>query len=184
MDERLKHNETGPAESESALNNVVRPAPEKKEHARAKRLDAEISREQIKRIHELAPAPSKKAMQQDKDSASRANLEYVTDTLAKTLDSIRRNLSPPDQRFSKIMHNPVISNVSEVAAKTLARPYAILSGGLVACIGSALYMYFTRHLGYQYNFFVPILLFFVGLIVSIAVEVLYKLVQRSAKRSG
>lgn len=101
-------------------------------------------------------------------------LEPVVDSLAKTWGAIRQNLSPSEKVFSKVIHNPVIENISEFTAKTLARPYAILSGGIIAMIGSAIYLYYTRHLGYQYNYFIPILLFTAGLAVGLLVEMFYK----------
>lgn len=178
MSERLKHIETGPTENEHLHSNeVLPPSAEKREDAKSETVDIDKTREQIREIHQLSPGSSKKSLE-DTESDASPKLVSVTETLAKTLSAVRHQLTPSEKSFSKVIHNPIISKVSEVTAKTLARPYAILSGSLIACIGSAFYIYYTRHLGYRYNYFVPILLFFAGLIVSIAVEILYKFTQR------
>ena len=142
------------------------------------------ARDKIKEIHK----PKLETLDESARSASRiirvplASLEPVVETITKTLTSIRQNLSPSQKKFSKVIHNPVISNVSEFTAKTLARPYAILAGGVVAVIGSGVYLYYTRHLGYQYNYFVPILLFGAGLAAGIAVELFYKILSSGHKK--
>ena len=149
---------------------------EKKTDIKSETLNIEKTRERIGEIHK----PKADQLDESAQSASKIinvplpDLAPIIDTITKTWSSIRRNLSPSERRYSKIIHNPVVSSISEFTAKTLARPYAILSGGIVALIGSGLYMYYTRHLGYKYNFFVPILLFLSGLVVGIAVELIYK----------
>jgi hypothetical protein len=155
---------------------------EQKVEARA--IDPNEARKKINEIHKL----KLETLDESAQSASRIirvpleSLEPVVETIAKTWTSIRQNLSPSQKTFSKIIHNSVISNVSEFTAKTLARPYAILSGGVVAVIGSGAYLYLTRHLGYKYNYFVPILLFAAGLAVGTIVELSFKLLFAHRKK--
>lgn len=187
MSERLKHGESSPIENKpTQAHQEQQPSAEKNPDTRIEKLDLEKARERVHEIHRPKSGPSQKSHRRDtaKMHVPLPSLEPVADKLAKKLGTIRQNLSPSEKSFSKVIHSPVVSAVSEATAKTLARPYAILSGGIVASIGSALYLYYTRHLGYQYNFFVPILLFFAGLVAGIAVELLYKFVQPSQKRRG
>lgn len=106
----------------------------------------------------------------------------IVHSLSKTLTTIRQRLSPGERVFSKLTHNPVVENVSDFTAKTLARPFAILAGGAVSVIGSAAYLYYTRHFGYEYNYFVPILLFAAGLAAGFTTELLYKTLTLGRKR--
>ena len=79
----------------------------------------------------------------------------------KNLDYVQSKLKPAEKRFSKAIHQPLVQLVSELGAKTVARPSGLLGGGLVAFIGSAGYLWLTRsyHLPYNYGFF---FLFFLG----------------------
>jgi hypothetical protein len=185
MSERLRHIESDFPEPEVTDASEVQPqSAEKSQDAKHETIDIDKTRERIEEIQNQTGSSSKTSPPEDTPS-SRAflpSLESATETLAKTLVAIRRNLTPSEKRFSKAIHDPIIETISEATAKTLARPYAILSGGVVACAGSSLYMYYTRHLRYRYNYFVPILLFFAGLIAGAAVEVLYKTYQHRRKR--
>jgi hypothetical protein len=139
----------------------------------AEEVDIKKTRELIDEIHQSSDGSSDEPDNSGTNILQMPVIEPIADTIAKTWRSIRQNLSPPERRYSKIIHNPIISNVSEFTAKTLARPYAILCGGLTALIGSAIYLYFNRQFGFQYNFFVPIFLFAGGLGVGLLVEIAY-----------
>lgn len=165
-----------PAAPEARPEQVDRQA-----ETRAKQHHVEQARKAIEQAHESsADEPSRAGTRTVRVPLHK--IEPVIETVAKTWSSIRQNLSPSQKTFSKVIHNPVVSSVSEFTAKTLARPYAILAGGAVAVVGSAAYLYFTRHLGYKYNFFVPMLLFLAGLAAGIIVEMVYKLIAKPHKR--
>lgn len=183
MSEKLKFTETGPSQSEHAPSSEhQRPSAEKLDESKKETLSAEKTREKISEIHKHNPGAAH-AISDNVSQDSRASMP-MPNSFSQKLRDIRHVLRPSEKRFSKIIHNPTVSAVSEATAKTVARPYAVLAGGIFACFGSAIYMYYTRHLGYQYNFFVPILLFGAGLAVGIVVEVLLKAVNRGTKRSG
>lgn len=188
MSEQLGNFENNHERHEAETTHEVAKAPEAKHEqvdhqaeARAKKHEVEQARKEIEKAHETANSEPAQA-------GTRAvhvplhKLEPIVQTVAQTWSSIRQNLSPTQKTFSKVIHNPVVSSVSEFTAKTLARPYAILAGGVVAVAGSAVYLYYTRHLGYTYNFFVPIMLFIGGLVAGIIVEMLYKLFAKPHKR--
>lgn len=96
----------------------------------------------------------------------------------KELRKIRHNLKKSEKTFSKFIHNQAIETVSEIGAKTVARPSGILGGGLVALVGSSCYLWMSKNYGFSYNFFVFIILliagFFLGLLVEIIVKPLIK----------
>jgi hypothetical protein len=183
MSEKLKHTESAPSHSEHAPSGEHhRPSTERLNESKKETLSVEKSRETISEIHKHNPGTAH-AISDNDSQDSRASMP-MTDSLTQKLRDIRHVLRPSEKRFSKIIHNHTVSTVSEATAKTVARPYAVLAGGFFACVGSAIYMYYTRHLGYKYNFFVPILLFGAGLAVGIVVEVLFRAVNRGKKRSG
>ena len=83
----------------------------------------------------------------------------------ETMRYVRRHLTKRERRFSSFIHAPSIEKVSEVSAKTIARPSGLLGGGLVALVGSITVLYIAR----QYGFEVPNSLFIALFIVGFAV---------------
>jgi uncharacterized membrane protein YdbT with pleckstrin-like domain len=47
---------------------------------------------------------------------------------------IQKRMSAPSRAFSKVIHNPVVEDTSEVVGRTIARPTSILSGSACAFI--------------------------------------------------
>jgi hypothetical protein len=92
------------------------------------------------------------------------------ETLKKELTHVRKNLSKPDRLGSKVIHQPLIRSISEASSKTLTRPSGLLGGGLVAFIGSGLYYYLSKHMGFTYNYLLFVLFFVAGFIVGLILE--------------
>lgn len=100
----------------------------------------------------------------------------------KTVAEIQKSLSPSQQRFSKLVHQPAIEKVSEVGAKTIARPSGILGGALFALIGSSIVMYIARHIGFEVPNTIFILLFITGFAVGLLLELLLHTLHRTKTR--
>lgn len=103
--------------------------------------------------------------------------EHVTRELKairynETLRYIKRHLNKNERRLSTVVHAPVIEKVSEVGAKTIARPSGILGGGLFALIGSIFVLYIAR----RYGFEVPNSLFMVLFVLGFGVGILSELI--------
>lgn len=96
----------------------------------------------------------------------------------RLLKQIRRHLAPPDRAFSHIIHQPIIDQTSELAAKTVARPSGLLSGGLFALIGSGALLYIDKHYGYRYNFLVWMLCFAGGFVLGLVLEAIISFSKR------
>ena len=95
------------------------------------------------------------------------------------LGKVRHHLSNSDQAFSKFIHNPGVSKVSEVTGRTIIRPSGILSGGFFTLFGSALYLYATHTTGYSYSFSVALALFVCGFLIGVLVEMAYRVLTRN-----
>jgi hypothetical protein len=91
----------------------------------------------------------------------------------KTLRHIQHQLPKSERTFSKLIHQPVVEKLSDVGAKTVARPSGILSGGICALIGSSLVFYMSKHYGFRYNFFVFILLLVLGFGLGLVIELFW-----------
>jgi hypothetical protein len=106
------------------------------------------------------------------------NRQIKSEAYKRTLTRTQKSLSPPARAFSKLVHNPAIDTISEVGAKTVARPSGILAGGIFACLGSGLFLWISKHYGYEYNFLLFALFFIGGFGVGLIIELLVRLFRR------
>lgn len=100
------------------------------------------------------------------------NRELKSITLHRELAAIRRKLNVPQRALSKVIHQPVISAVSEPLGKTLSRPSGLLGGGLVAFLGTSGYLLLAKRSGMPYSYFVFLALFAGGFVVGLVLELL------------
>lgn len=100
------------------------------------------------------------------------------DAYKRTLKGVRAKLNTPERTLSRVIHQPVVENISNAAAKTVARPSVLLGGGIGAFAGSAVLLYFSRQSGFTYNYAAIFALFIGGFILGAGVELAAKLVLR------
>ena len=98
------------------------------------------------------------------------NRELKSITLRRELQQVRRKLPAPQRVLSRVIHQPVVRAASEAAGKTISRPSGLLGGGFMAFLGTSAYLYFTKHIGVQYNYLVFALLFVGGFIIGLILE--------------
>lgn len=114
---------------------------------------------------------------------------YITQEVKRsvythTIKNVQKQLSIPEQTFSKIVHNSTVETLSEVGANTIARPSAIIGGGLLmVCAGLAL-LAMARY----YGFTIPLssLLFFyaVGFALLFVIDMISKPMRKRLKKRG
>ena len=97
----------------------------------------------------------------------------------RTLNRVRNSLNPVDRTLSRVIHQPVVDKVSEITGRTIARPRGLLFGGLFACLGSIIFLYFTKYYGFKYNYLLFMVLFVGGYFFGLIVD----LIARSTKRT-
>ncbi len=101
----------------------------------------------------------------------------------KTLKHVQRQLSPPERILSNVIHQPTIDTISNIGARTVARPSGVLGGGIVSLLGTGALLFISKHFGFNYNFFVFILLFVLGYGLGVLLELVIRGV-RPAKRKA
>ncbi len=85
----------------------------------------------------------------------------------QTMGHVQQELSPPAKLFSKVIHAPIIERSSEVVGSTIARPNAVLAGGISAFIVVlALYSY-ARYASFSLSGFETIGAFIVGWLIGV-----------------
>jgi flagellar biosynthesis GTPase FlhF len=98
------------------------------------------------------------------------NRELKSMTAQRELKRIQRDLPRGQRTLSKVIHQPVIRNISEATGKTVTRPSGLLGGGVVAFVGTSSYLYLTKHVGMQYNYTVMLALFIGGFLLGLGIE--------------
>lgn len=111
-------------------------------------------------------------------SAMGTQRELKADAYKRTLQRVQKDLSKPEKTFSRVVHQPMIETVSNIAGRTVARPSGILGGGLLSVVGSGLLFYMAKHYGFRYNFLVFFLLFVGGFVLGLVAEMIVRLFRR------
>lgn len=88
------------------------------------------------------------------------------------MNEVRGHLSPSSKAFSKFIHAPAVESASEAIGSTVARPNAILAGGLSAFAFSLIVYVVARHYGYALSGTESIAAFAVGWIFGIVFDYL------------
>ena len=85
--------------------------------------------------------------------------------------------------MSRVIHQPVVRVTSEAIGKTVSRPSGLLGGGLVALMGTSIYLYLANHLGFKYNYGVFLCLFVVGFGLGLVLELAVYLATASRRKA-
>jgi len=111
------------------------------------------------------------------------NRELKQIALRRELKQIQRQLPAPQRALSRLIHQPVVRAVSEGAGKTVSRPSGLLGGGLVALLGTSGYLYLAKHIGFQYNYNIFLLLFVGGFGLGLVLEFVVYLFTSSRRKA-
>lgn len=170
-----KHNVSNGEKQQERLNQTIESGP------RAKN----ITKESIDQIRSSIDAEAKRQLESkktDNEKLSDYDVEtpsFVNKNMKKTaykkeLTKIQHNLKKPQKAFSRFIHIDNIERASDIGAKTVARSSGILGGGIVALLGSCVYLWMSKNYGFSYNYFVFIILFILGFLLGIVVELIIK----------
>lgn len=118
---------------------------------------------------ELAPT-----RQENVQPASHTRAEEKLHSFNTTMHHVRQRLSKPNQAFSKVIHQPVVEKVSDVAGKTIARPSGIIGGTVAAGVGILSVYGVARFAGFSLSGSEMPLLLVAGFAVGLFVEWLTK----------
>ncbi|MFA6270507.1 MAG: hypothetical protein WC657_04875 [Candidatus Paceibacterota bacterium] len=183
-----------PSNPEHSLNNEAPSSAEKLTLAESARREHEPQHEtpkdDIEAIQKRVEAAAKGSKETPVEKSEKPhsephflNRQLKVAAFNRTMVRVRKHLSPPERTLSKVIHKPAVEAISNTAAKTIARPTGILTGGFFALVGSSFVLYMAKHYGFRYN----LLLFFVllvgGYVLGLLLEMIIYLVRR-AKHTG
>lgn len=120
---------------------------------------------------ELAPKHSEKKSQSTLAPKTRAEKNKSFNT---TMHHVRKDLSTPERTLSKIIHQPTIERVSDIAGKTVARPSGIIGAGIATCIGLSLIFGIAKYAGFPLSGSEMPLLIVIGMAIGLFAEWVYK----------
>jgi hypothetical protein len=109
------------------------------------------------------------------------NRELRNITLTRELKQLQRKLPAIQRNFSKVIHQPYVRIASEAAGNTVSRPSGLLGGGIVALVGTSVYLYMASHYGFEYNPSVFLLLLVAGFALGLGIELIVHLTTRSRR---
>jgi hypothetical protein len=114
----------------------------------------------------------------DEPTARLVSRELRQDTLNRTLTHIRKQLPTGERVLSKVIHQPAVEAISNVSAKTVARPSGILMGSICAFAGSSFFLWMAKRYGFQYNYLLFLILFAGGFLVGLFLELVISTLRR------
>lgn len=154
--------------AKSRIEKGVEATPEKSnvERAHEARTDAhealfskEASKEKRSGGEPSSPAVIRKITKREKQRAYK-----------HTMQRIQSEMSAPARTFSKIIHAPFVEKASDVAAGTVARPNALLSGAMVAFFVLTAFYVIGRTYGYPLSGFEMIGAYVLGWVVGLMID--------------
>lgn len=165
--ERLKENVERRAEKEG------RGPEDSPEKARERALELAEKRQEVHKDSE----PVEKSPEREVPTSRKARDKQFE----RTMTEVRRDMSPASRTFSKVIHNPVVERVSDVAGNTVARPNAVLGGSFTAFVVVLLTYLVARHYGYPLSGSETLIAFSGGWVLGILFD--YLRVMISGRRS-
>lgn len=100
------------------------------------------------------------------------------ESFQQTMRHVQTELSTPERAFSKFIHSPPIERVSDALGKTVARPNALLSGSLTACVFVLSLYLLARFYGFELRGSETILAFLLGWAVGIIFDLVRNMLHR------
>jgi hypothetical protein len=172
---RLEHAKS----HESPVGHEHHERAQKHLHEQAEKARHEKSAENLAKIHELAKAEAeltKKVVAESvqNESNNTADMQHSLKASAyeRILTKTHQKLPKTAQTFSKVVHNPTVDKISEISAKTVARPSGFLGGSICAFLGSLIVYYSASRSGFKYNYLLLFLLFIAGYIIGSILELI------------
>lgn len=186
MSERAPHHHESQEHLPSHEKHEKQPAHHEK-HEKAHHAEKQPDIEAIKHSIEKQAKSAKETRVDSGSEKDDAQHYLVTkglkqEAFKRSLQRARKHMSATSRGFSKVIHQPVVDAVSNVGAKTIARPTGILTGAVIALAGSSYLLWSAKHYGYQYNYLTFLILFAGGYLIGLAFETLIYLARRLSSR--
>ena len=143
--------------------------------------EASEARKSIEK-HAKAKHEHEDSERQKRREKSSEAVEHVNRGYKATMRRVEAGLPGYQRRFSKIVHNPIVDQVSQVAGRTVARPSAITGAGASASLGMIVLLFFAAQNGFELNPTLFLLMLATGWGAGLVFEGVWRLGKRTANR--
>ncbi len=92
----------------------------------------------------------------------------------KEMKKVQKQLPPASRALSKVVHNRVVENVSEVLEETVLRPSVLIGGAIVGLLGGGLFYVFARMQGFPLSGSEFVISMLAGALIGVVLEIIYK----------
>jgi hypothetical protein len=132
---------------------------------------------------ELAQSKAEQPDANEKSNMTPNNKIHLNKSLSfkKTMTDIRYEMTESQRLVSKIIHNERIEKASELAEKTIFRPYPVLFGGIFAFVFSLSVYIIAKNIGFELSGFETFLGFILGWIFGLIVDYFRLLILGNSK---
>lgn len=189
MSEKTPNIESKEVQGEALEHSVEKKRSiEKKLEAESKEAAKKHSGEKLKAKQEVeqalsgaekAPIGAEKSEKRPKSASRSAKKQEYKATMRR----VEARLPAYQRRFSKIVHNPTVDAVSNVASKTVARPSGLLGGAIASFIGLTVVYVNARRIGFEYPSGAAFIFFIsIGWLVGVLVEYIVGALRRMLGR--
>jgi hypothetical protein len=162
--ERHAENAPGAHERPRELGEELKRSPEHHDqneaHKTAERARREAAKNTEKRAHQAARHNASNVLH----SADRE------EGFEQTMEEVRHGLPRSTRTFSRFIHNPTIERISEALANTIARPDAILAGGITAFVAVLGLYFYAKYAGFSLQGSETIVAFIIGWVLGVAFD--------------
>jgi len=166
---------------DDAVSNEALKASIERRAANAERNNTDNKIEQARSTIERQAAKSEQPMTSSEQSHSGLRFEPHDrkKTYKQTMSEVRSKLSSSAQQFSKVIHQPAVDAVSDVASKTVGRSSLLLGGFMATFIGTLVIFANARSNGYGVsNLTFLVVLFVLGAASGLVIEIVYRALKR------
>lgn len=145
--------------------------PQESNEKRANEARAEVLKTAIK-----IEAEGKKTEKESRPSTpsrhSVLSKKQKNESYKRTMKRVQSELPAAERAFSKVIHNKVIENTSNVVGSTIARPNSILYGAISAFVLTLATYSVAKTLGYQLSGSETMLAFVIGWLIGLVIDYL------------
>lgn len=116
---------------------------------------------------------TKKAQQSDTKLSSKIpDKKLLNHSLDEQLDMVRNELSGIERLLSRISHNKIVENISDILGSTIFRAKPILFASVLALFGITLSYLAAKYYGFQLSGSEIIISFIAGWIIGLVYDIL------------
>lgn len=92
------------------------------------------------------------------------------ESFKQTMSRVQKDMPAPSRAFSKFIHNPAVERVSDIVGSSIARPSAMLGGGLMAFLLVLALYSIAKFYGFSLTGFETIAAFIIGWTMGLLID--------------